>query len=36
MSNGKEKGILDFSDYIAERTQNFTGREWVFESLDSG
>jgi hypothetical protein len=21
---------IDFSDYITERTRNFTGREWVF------
>ena len=26
---------LDFSAYIAERTQNFTGREWVFEKVNS-
>ena len=26
--------ISDFSDYIAERTLNFTGREWVFAEFD--
>lgn len=26
--------IFDFSDYIAELTQNFTGREWVFAKID--
>ena len=25
---------LDFSSYIAERTQDFTGREWVFAEID--
>jgi hypothetical protein len=34
MSNEGKKGALDFSKYIAERTQNFTGRQWVFEILD--
>ncbi|MBD1898905.1 NACHT domain-containing protein [Trichocoleus sp. DQ-A3] len=24
---------IDFTDYIAERTRNFTGREWVFEKI---
>ena len=24
---------LDFTDYIAERTPNFTGREWVFQKI---
>jgi hypothetical protein len=24
---------IDFSDYIAERTLNFTGREWVFRAI---
>ena len=27
--------MLDFSDYITERTKDFTGREWVFTSLDN-
>ncbi len=22
---------FDFSDYIAERTRDFVGREWIFE-----
>lgn len=26
--------MLDFSAYIAERTQSFTGREWVFQRID--
>ena len=25
--------ILDFSDYIADRTRDFTGREWVPENI---
>ena len=25
---------LDFSEYIADRTRDFTGREWVFEKLN--
>ena len=24
---------IDFSDYIADRTKNFTGREWVFRAI---
>lgn len=26
--------ILDFKDYVAERTRYFAGREWVFEKID--
>ncbi|MBD2234615.1 AAA family ATPase [Phormidium tenue] len=26
---------IDFSNYIADRTLNFTGREWVFEAIQS-
>jgi hypothetical protein len=26
--------VVDYSDYISERTQNFTGREWVFTAVD--
>jgi len=26
---------IDFSSYIAERTTNFTGREWVFEAIQN-
>ncbi|HWF87570.1 MAG TPA: hypothetical protein VN659_02010 [Pyrinomonadaceae bacterium] len=26
---------MDFSEYIAERTQFFTGREWVFEKINT-
>ena len=25
---------LDFSAYITERTRDFTGREWVFKTID--
>ena len=25
---------LDFSSYIAERTRDFTGREWLFTTID--
>ena len=25
---------LDFSEYIAERTLHFTGREWLFREID--
>jgi hypothetical protein len=27
--------ILDFSDYIADRTRDFVGREWVFDAIDT-
>jgi len=33
--NSMTKPIFDFSDYIAERTQDFTGREWVFAEIDA-
>jgi len=26
--------IIDFSNYVSERTQNFTGREWVFQAIN--
>ncbi len=26
---------LDFSDYIADRTRDFVGREWVFAEIDA-
>jgi len=26
--------IIDFSKYVSERTQNFTGREWVFQAIN--
>ncbi len=32
MSNS---GLFDYSATIAERTKDFTGREWVFEKLDA-
>lgn len=28
------KTNLDFSAYIADRTRDFTGREWVFAEID--
>ena len=27
--------VLDFSQYIAERTRNFTGRDWVFQAINN-
>jgi hypothetical protein len=26
---------IDFSKYVCERTQNFTGREWVFQAINN-
>lgn len=26
--------VIDFSSYIADRTRDFTGREWVFAEID--
>ena len=26
--------IIDFSDYIGDRTRDFTGREWVFAEIE--
>jgi len=26
---------IDFSDYIADRTKDYTGREWVFAEIDA-
>ena len=26
--------VFDFSDFIVERTKNFTGREWIFRKID--
>jgi hypothetical protein len=26
--------VVDFSNYIAERTRRFVGREWVFAEID--
>lgn len=28
------KPVIDFSSYIAERTSDFTGREWVFQAIN--
>jgi hypothetical protein len=30
----EQGAIIDFSKYILERTQNFTGREWVFQAIN--
>jgi hypothetical protein len=30
----RTKPVIDFQPYVAERTQHFTGREWVFEQID--
>jgi hypothetical protein len=27
-------GLFDFTDYIEQRVEHFTGREWVFQDLD--
>ncbi|MEU8816675.1 hypothetical protein [Actinoplanes sp. NPDC048796] len=32
---GAATGALDFSPYIADRTRDFTGREWVFSEVDT-
>jgi len=29
------QNMLDFSDYIVDRTHDFTGREWVFDEIDA-
>ncbi len=29
------KPVIDFTSYIAERTINFTGREWVFQAINN-
>jgi hypothetical protein len=29
------RSVLDFTNYIADRTQNFTGREWVFQAINA-
>src|SRR4051812_2852522 len=26
--------VIDFSDYVTDRTRDFTGREWVFNAID--
>ena len=26
---------IDFSEYVVERTRDFTGREWVFKAVDA-
>ena len=27
--------MLDFTEFIADRTEDFTGREWVFGAVDA-
>jgi hypothetical protein len=34
MEQGEPKPTIDFSGYIADRTRDFTGREWVFAEVD--
>src|SRR5215211_4230227 len=28
------RSVIDFSDYVADHTDEFTGREWVFNAVD--
>jgi tetratricopeptide (TPR) repeat protein len=30
----EQRATIDFSRYITDRTQNFTGREWVFQAIN--
>ena len=34
MEQNESKPVIDFTSYIAERTINFTGREWVFQAIN--
>jgi hypothetical protein len=34
MTEDRAKPTIDFSPFIADRTQHFTGREWVFAEID--
>jgi hypothetical protein len=34
MTQDKIRSSIDFSSYIADRTNGFTGREWVFAEID--
>jgi hypothetical protein len=34
MVQNEGKPVIDFTSYIAERTFNFTGREWVFQAIN--
>jgi hypothetical protein len=34
LANDQIEPIIDFSKYISERTQDFTGREWVFQAVN--
>src|SRR5438552_2036040 len=34
MEQNESKPVIDFSDYITERTINFTSREWVFQAIN--
>lgn len=29
------QSVIDFTEYIADRTQNFTGRTWVYKQIDA-
>ena len=35
MSQLNDKAGIDFTEYLNERTQNFTGREWVFQAVQN-
>ena len=34
MTRSPRKSVIDFTNYIAERAYNFTGREWVFQAIN--
>ncbi len=34
MTNSPRKSVIDFTPYITERTNSFTGREWVFQVIN--
>ena len=34
MKQGDIKTVIDFTEYISERTRDFTGREWVFTAIN--
>src|SRR5262245_38851355 len=34
MDQNVTRSVLDFTQYIADRTQNLIGREWVFHAID--
>src|SRR5687768_17246159 len=35
MTHSTPPPIIDFTRYVAERTQDFAGRAWVFQALDA-